>query len=124
LTKVGAAAAYIGCIFAQDPVTATLLCAAVSFFTDLGVAATWAFVQDAGGRYVGVILGFGNMWGNIGAALAPIIYSTSINLTKDMNWSQGGWNTCFILCAASMIASGICGILIDATQPIVGNESN
>lgn len=123
LTKVGAAAAYIGCIFAEDPVTAALLCATVAFFTDLGVAATWAFVQDAGGRYVGVILGFGNMWGNIGAAVAPIIYSASIAWTKDMAWSKDGWNTCFVFCAAAMIASGVAGILIDATRPIVGDEA-
>jgi len=122
LTKVGAASAYIGCIFARDPVTAAVLCAAVAFFTDLGIAATWAFVQDAGGRYVGVVLGFGNMWGNIGAAIAPIIYSTSISWTKDLQWSKEGWNTCFAVCATAMIISGIAGILIDATKPIIGDE--
>lgn len=122
LTKVGAAAAYIGCIFAQDPVTAALLCAAVAFFTDLGVAATWAFVQDAGGRYVGVVLGFGNMWGNIGAAVAPIIYGLAVESTKNYGWSKDGWNTCFIMCAGAMIISGMAGIMIDATKPIIGEE--
>jgi ACS family glucarate transporter-like MFS transporter len=122
LTKIGAAAAYIGCIFTQDPVTAALLCSVVAFFLDMGVAASWAFVQDAGGRYVGVVLGFGNMWGNIGAAVAPIIYSSSIAWTKDLQWSKDGWNTCFLLCAIVLLASGITGILIDATKPIVSDD--
>jgi ACS family glucarate transporter-like MFS transporter len=123
VTKIGAAAAYIACIFAEDATTVALLCAAVAFFTDLSVAPTWAFVQDAGGRYVGVVLGFGNMWGNIGAAVAPIIYSASIDSTRHLAWSKDGWNTCFILCATAMILSGIAGILIDATKPIFGDDA-
>lgn len=123
VTKIGAAAAYIACIFAEDGTTVALLCAVVAFFTDLSVAPTWAFVQDAGGRYVGVVLGFGNMWGNIGAAVAPIIYSASIDATRHLSWSKDGWNTCFVLCATAMILSGIAGILIDATKPIFGEDA-
>ena len=117
LTRFGAAAAYIGCLFLNDPWTVTVLCCAVAFFTDLGVAATWAFVQDAGGRYVGVVLGFGNMWGNIGAAMAPQFYGLALN------WSRNNWNACFLLCAAAMIISGCAGLFIDATQPIVPDEA-
>jgi nitrate/nitrite transporter NarK len=123
VTKIGAAAAYIACIFAEDATTVALLCAAVAFFTDLSVAPTWAFVQDAGGRYVGVVLGFGNMWGNIGAAVAPIIYSFSIDATRHLAWSKDGWNTCFLLCATAMILSAIAGTLIDATKPIFEEDA-
>lgn len=113
LTRFGAAAAYLGCLFANDPYTATVLCMTVAFFTDLGVAATWAFVQDAGGRYVGVVLGFGNMWGNIGAAVAPQFYGYALE------WSHNDWNVCFWICCGSMVVSGIAGLMIDASQPIV-----
>lgn len=116
LTRFGAAAAYIGCLFANDPWVATILCMAVAFFTDLGVAATWAFVQDAGGRYVGVVLGFGNMWGNIGAAVAPQIYGYALE------WSRNDWNVCFLICSGAMIVSGVAGIFIDASQPIVEDD--
>ncbi len=117
LTRFGAAAAYIGCVFMHDPWIATLLCCVVAFFTDLGVAATWAFVQDAGGRYVGVVLGFGNMWGNVGAAMAPQFYGLALD------WSRNNWNVCFLLCATAMIISGLAGLFIDATQPIVQDEA-
>jgi ACS family glucarate transporter-like MFS transporter len=117
LTRFGAAAAYIGCVFTTDPWIATLLCCTVAFFTDLGVAATWAFVQDAGGRYVAVMLGFGNMWGNVGAAMAPQFYVLALN------WSQNNWNVCFLLCAGAMIISGVAAIFIDASQPIVQEEA-
>ncbi len=113
LTRFGAAAAYLGCLLADDPWVATILCMTVAFFTDLGVAATWAFVQDAGGRYVGVVLGFGNMWGNIGAAVAPQLYGYALE------WSRNDWNVCFLLCSGSMIISGIAGLMIDASQPVV-----
>lgn len=116
LTRFGAAAAYIGCLFANDPWVAAILCMIVAFFTDLGVAATWAFVQDAGGRYVGVVLGFGNMWGNIGAAVAPQIYGYALE------WSRNDWNVCFLICSGAMIISGLAGIFIDASQPIVEEE--
>lgn len=116
LTRFGAAAAYIGCLFTEDPKTVTILCAMVAFCTDLGVAATWAFVQDAGGRYVGVVLGFGNMWGNIGAAVAPQFYGYALKM------SNNNWNVCFLICSAAMIVSGIAGLLIDASQPIVRDE--
>ena len=117
LTRFGAAAAYVGCLFATDPWIITGLLMTVAFFTDLGVAATWAFVQDAGGRYVGVVLGFGNMWGNIGAAVAPQCYGLALEL------SDHNWNVCFLVCATAMIISGIAGLFIDATQPIVQDES-
>ncbi len=116
LTRFGAAAAYLGCLWANDPWVATILCMTVAFFTDLGVAATWAFVQDAGGRYVGVVLGFGNMWGNIGAAVAPQLYGYALE------WSRNDWNSCFLLCAGTMIVSGIAGLMIDASQPVVEED--
>lgn len=116
LTRFAAAAAYIACMFTEDPWIATLLCCTVAFFTDLGVAATWAFVQDAGGRYVGVVLGFGNMWGNIGAAMAPQFYGLALD------WSRNNWNACFLVCAVALVISGIAALFIDATQPIVQED--
>lgn len=116
LTRFGAAAAYIGLLFTTDPLIATALCATVTFFTDLGVAATWAFVQDAGGRYVGVVLGFGNMWGNIGAAMAPQFYGLALGP------SGNNWNVCFLMCAGFFAISGFAGLLVDATKPIVPEE--
>ena len=44
----------------------------MAFLVDLGIPSIWAFAQDVGGRHVGAALGWGNMWGNLGAAASPV----------------------------------------------------
>ena len=44
----------------------------MAFLVDLGIPSIWAFAQDVGGRHVGAALGWGNMWGNFGAAASPV----------------------------------------------------
>ena len=69
LTRFVAMAAFLACTGLSDVWAVTAAVACVAFATDLGTPALWAYVQDAGGRYVGSVLGWGNMWGNLGAAL-------------------------------------------------------
>jgi nitrate/nitrite transporter NarK len=88
----------------------------VAFATDLGVAAVWAFCQDVGGRHVGSVLGWGNMWGNLGAAISP-------PLLNQMIGKDGSWDLAFAVCAFSFLVSGIAALGIDATQPIVPEET-
>ena len=59
-----AAAAFCLLPTLDSPWAATAMFALVAFATDLGVAGTWAYMQDVGGKYVGAVLGWGNMWGN------------------------------------------------------------
>ncbi len=87
----------------------------VAFATDLGTPATWAFMQDAGGRYVGSVLGWGNMWGNLGAAVA--VPALGMVVGKEKNWSAA-----FITCAVAFLISGLAAIMIDATRPIVPDD--
>ncbi len=86
----------------------------VAFSTDMGVPASWAFNQDVGGRYVGSILGWGNMWGNLGASFSPPIYNYFLGETPGPNQ----WNAMFVCCLAAFVFSGICGLGIDASTPI------
>jgi len=74
LTRFLAALAYLACLWIDTPWMATIAFALGFFSVDLGVSAVWAFMQDVGGKYVGAILGWGNMWGNVGAAVAPHLY--------------------------------------------------
>ena len=39
----------------------------MAFLVDLSNPSIWSFAQDVGGRNVGAALGWGNMWGNLGA---------------------------------------------------------
>ncbi len=86
----------------------------VAFSTDMGTGAVWAFKQDVGGRYVGSILGWGNMWGNLGAAVSPPIY----NYFLGENPAPEQWNHMFLVCMGAFLFAGFCAFGVDATIPI------
>jgi nitrate/nitrite transporter NarK len=86
----------------------------VAFSTDAGTGAVWAFKQDVGGRYVGSILGWGNMWGNLGAFFSPMIYDHVLG----ENPQGEDWNAMFLVCMLAFVMAGLCAFGIDATQPI------
>jgi ACS family glucarate transporter-like MFS transporter len=111
LSRFLGAAAYMACVMLDSPWPVTAALSVVAIATDLGTPATWAFMQDVGGRHVGSVLGWGNMWGSIGAALSPLV----------LNWAvgPGHWNACFLTCAGAFVLSGVASLGIDATVPIV-----
>jgi MFS family permease len=84
--------------------------ALMAMFQDLGIPSVWAYAQDVGGKNVGTALGWGNMWGNLGAALSPVLL-TEIH-------REGGWAAAFALCAGSYGFSATCGLLLDASKPV------
>lgn len=88
--------------------------AVMAFCQDLGIPSIWAYAQDVGGKNVGVILGFGNMLGNLGAALSPWI----LNKIK----SEFGWSAAFGLCAAAYMVSIACAYTLDASRPITKED--
>ena len=89
------------------------LCIA-SMSTDFGSPAIWAYAQDVGGRYTASILGWGNMWGNLGAAVAPLVY----NMVLGENPTIGDWNNVFALCCGVFVLAGFCAMLLDSTKPL------
>lgn len=120
LTRFTAAGAYVACLWLETPWAATIAFAVVFMSVDLGVSATWAFCQDVGGRNVGSVLGWGNMWGNVGAALAPQIYN---HFLKDAP-KTAEWHTMFIVCAGMFVLSGVAALGIDASKPIQSPKPN
>ena len=122
-TRFSAAGAYAFCLWfstfptdswLNSPWMFTAAFSLVALSTDMGTAASWAFKQDVGGRYVGSILGWGNMWGNLGAACSPLIYNAVLGETPLL----ADWNTMFLVCMGAFIFAGFCGLGIDATIPI------
>ncbi len=83
---------------------------AMAFLVDMHNPSIWSFAQDVGGKNVGAALGWGNMWGNLGAALSPIIL-TEIR-------QAAGWNAAFICCGFAFVVAAVCGFLLDATKPV------
>jgi MFS transporter, ACS family, glucarate transporter len=111
-----AVAAFLACpLLDFSPWAVVVAMSVVAFATDLGSAAGWAFCQDVGGKNVGSVLGWGNMWGNLGATVSPIL----------LGWVQDayGYNVMFLVCAAAFVLAGVCGLAIDATVPIAVDES-
>jgi MFS family permease len=126
-TKITGAAAYGCCLLfstfpADSPlnsaVAMTICFCVVSFSIDFGNPANWAFKQDVGGRHVGSVLGWGNMWGNIGAACSPLIYDAVLG----ENPTHGDWNNMLLVCLVAFIFSGVCALGIDASKPIVSDD--
>jgi ACS family glucarate transporter-like MFS transporter len=111
LSRFVAMFAYWVCLFLHSPWLMTVAFAVVAFATDLGSPAVWAYNQDTGGRHVGTILGWGNMWGNFGAALSPIVLNRIVE-----SW---GWEAAFLTCAGAFLFAGVVSLGVDATIPIV-----
>jgi len=118
-----AAALYGFVYFAEDPWQASIAMAAVVFVCDIGVPATWSFAQDVGGKSVGAVLGWGNMFGNLGAAAATQIYA----------WADRTWGTVgpdglsnmegtVYAAMAGFVVSGIAALGINCTKPLVPEE--
>lgn len=117
LSRFVAMAAYLACWASPSPWFAVAMFSVVAFSTDFGTPSVWAYMQDAGGRHVGSILGWGNMWGNLGAAVTPSL----------LIWIVGEaerWDLAFLTCAAAFLLSGLASAGIDATIPIVTDDDD
>lgn len=109
------AAAYLVCMQLQSAWAAALALGFVAFATDIGVGATWGYAQDVGGRSVGSVLGWGNMWGNLGAfASGPLFAAVIATPDKDVK----DWNRGLLFLAAAFVVSGLAALGVDATKKI------
>lgn len=77
---------------------------------DLGVPSIWAFIQDICTRNVGAALGWGNMCGNLGAFLSPLLFG----YIKEYY----GWDAAFGAGAASFALAGVCALFMDGSRPL------
>lgn len=114
VSKIIAVAAFAISPTLDSPWLVTAMMATVAFCVDFGNPATWAFTQDVGGKHVGSVLGFGNMWGNLGAAVSPILL-----IWISENYS---WTAMFYTCAGLFTVSTICCSFIDAATPVIAED--
>jgi ACS family glucarate transporter-like MFS transporter len=103
--------AFLVCLLPLPAWACTAAFAVVAIATDFGSPAMWAFNQDVGGSYAGSVLGWGNMWGNLGAAVSPPLLIWIVASTNS-------WNMAFVTCAAAFLLSGLVALGIDATVPV------
>lgn len=114
ISKSIAVAAFAVCPLLDSPWDVTAMMATVAFCVDFGNPASWAFTQDVGGKHVGSVLGFGNMWGNLGAAVSPILLAW-IFVTYS-------YSHMFYTCAGLFTISTICSFFIDAATPVIRED--
>ncbi len=121
LSRFLAMAAYAVCLFDPSPWMAVACFSVVAFATDLGNPAIWAFSQDVGGRHVGSVLGWGNMFGNLGATIAPSLL-ISLCAVESGGETIYHWNYVFLVCGGAFLISGLAALGIDPTKPIVKED--
>lgn len=93
----------------------------VAISTDIGVPSVWAFAQDVGGKYTASVLGWGNMWGNLGAALATPFYAAVLKAGKDAGWME--WNLLFACLGGIFLLGALGAAVMDPTRPLTGDRS-
>lgn len=104
---------FVACTMLDSPWAITGALAVMTFSVDLGVPAIWALDQDIGGRYAGSVLGWTNMWGCVGVAIASVALERII--------AHYGWNATFLACAASFLVAALATFGIDPTNRIKDN---
>jgi sugar phosphate permease len=119
-TRFATAAALVACLFLDGAWPVIIVLCVMSFVHDLGLPALWGYNLDVGKRNVGVVLGWGNMWGNLGGALSPYVL---IPMTDWFGTKKAGYNAVFFTCAAVFAFIGVVSLFIDASRPI-GAESS
>lgn len=109
--------AYAACPFMQSAWALVACCALVSFATDLANPASWAYMQDIGGRATAATGGWANMWGNLGAAasakLVPLLMGSSLARAL-------GPDALFFVFAGAFLLAALVGLGMDATKPLPG----
>ncbi|GAA4473225.1 MFS transporter [Novipirellula rosea] len=114
-----AALAYVGCSSFDSVWMIVACCAMVSLMTDIGNPTVWAFMQDVGGRNTAAVFGWGNMWGNFGAAASAIAVPRLMTMGRSIDGvSSDGQSLVFLTCAGMYMMAGLAILGTDATRLI------
>jgi ACS family glucarate transporter-like MFS transporter len=106
--------AYLLCLRLESVWAFIAAASLVAFFTDMSVPAIWAYMQDVGGKNTAAVFGWGNMWGNFGAAVTPLLVPIVLN-RWDLN---GNWHEAFFLFSAGYLIAGLAALGINAERKV------
>jgi MFS family permease len=115
ITKFAAAACYPIALWTDSPWGMAIAFGLVAFFADIGLPAMWTTMQDISGKHQAQLFGWGNMWGNIGAGLMPLLF-TAVLKAYDINhdYHEGVW-----LCAIAFVIAGLFALGVNAEKSVV-----
>ena len=109
-----AISAYLSCLYLDSAWSFVAAASLVAFATDLSVPGIWAYMQDVGGRNTAAVFGWGNMWGNLGAATTPLLVPIVLE-TWDTN---GDWHEAFLLFSAGYMLALVAALGINADRKV------
>ena len=109
-----AVVAYLSCLYLESAWSFIAAASVVAFATDLSVPSLWAYMQDVGGRNTAAVFGWGNMWGNLGAATTPLLVPVVLE-----RWdTNGDWHEAFLLFSAGFVVAAVAALGINANQTV------
>ncbi len=109
-----AVCAYLSCLRLESVWAFIAAASTVAFVTDMSVPAIWAYMQDVGGKNTAAVFGWGNMWGNFGAATTPLL----VPIVLDQWDTNGDWHEAFYLFSAGYLVAGLAALGINADKKI------
>ncbi|MFN9969963.1 MAG: MFS transporter, partial [Phycisphaerae bacterium] len=80
-----------------------------------GNPSSWAFMQDIGGKSTSAVYGWGNMWGNFGAAFIAIL------VPRLLSWGESagyGNQPVFFVCGGAFFLAAFAALAMDATRQV------
>jgi len=109
-----AIAAYLSCLRLESAWAFIAAASLVAFVTDMSVPAIWAYMQDVGGKNTAAVFGWGNMWGNLGAATTPLLVPFVLE-----RWdANGDWHEAFWLFSLGYLVAALASLCINANRRI------
>jgi MFS family permease len=109
-----AVAAYLSCLYLDSAWAFIAAASVVAFATDMSVPGIWAYMQDVGGRNTAAVFGWGNMWGNLGAATTPLLVPIVLK-----QWdTNGDWHEAFLLFSAGYVVALLAALGINANRKV------
>lgn len=106
--------AYLSCLRLESAWAFIAAASLVAFVTDMSVPAIWAYMQDVGGKNTAAVFGWGNMWGNLGAATTPLLVPIVLN-----QWdTNGDWHEAFWLFSLGYLVAALASLCINANRRI------
>lgn len=109
-----AVVAYLSCLQLESAWAFIAAASVVAFATDLSVPGLWAYMQDVGGNNTAAVFGWGNMWGNFGAAVTPLAVPFILE-----HWDKNGdWSEAFLLFSAGYVVAALTALGLNPDRKI------
>ena len=115
VTKFVAAGCYLVALATDTHWGMALGFGLVTFFADFGLPAMWTTMQDISGKHQAQLFGWSNMWGNFGAAIMPVLFTTVVKrFDPNHDFHEGVY-----LCAIAFVLAGLFALGVNAEKPVV-----